>query len=170
MAHRRGLTAGAGERPAVEFTARMLVDRAPGDVFDVLADWPRQTPWVALTVVERRGGRVGGVGEEFAGVSRIGPLVLHDTMRVVATRPPARGLPGAGEVVKTGRLLGGSVSIAVRAVAGGRTEVEWTERIVVRPAPLARASRLAGLLPALAGRLAFEAVLRAARPELEGRG
>ncbi|MGI4894718.1 MAG: hypothetical protein ACRYF3_06370 [Janthinobacterium lividum] len=168
MAHRRGLSP---NRPVVvTFTARLLVHGSARGVFAVLTDWPRQTAWVPATVVERRGGPVGEVGERFAGVSRLGPFVLDDAMTVVGRRAPEVGRAGVVEIVKTGDVLGGTVSIAVRSAAGTGVQVEWTENIVVRPLALRVLARLGGPVPAWVGRLAFEAVLRAARPELEGRG
>ncbi|WP_432491588.1 SRPBCC family protein [Kineococcus gypseus] len=179
MARRRGLSpAGAAaaraarvarRRGEVRFTARAVVAADAGRVFEVLTDWPRQSAWVPATVVERRGGPVAAPGERFAGVSRLGPLVLDDEMVVVARTAPAPGREGRVRVRKVGVQLGGVVDLVVRGDGPGRARVEWTERILVRPRALALLASLGGPLPALLGRAAFGAVLRAARRELEGR-
>ncbi len=153
----------------VVFTAAADYRADAGRVFDVLTDWPRQTRWVPATAVERRGGLPGEPGERFAGVSRLGPFALDDVMVVVATTRPAPGRPGRVRVRKVGTLLGGTVDLVVRERGPGRARVEWTERLLLRPPALALAAALAGPLPALLGRAAFGAVLRAARADLEGR-
>lgn len=151
----------------VEFTARSLVRGDPAAVFDVLTDWPRQTAWVPGTVVEHRGGPVGAAEERFGGFTALGPLRFDDPMTVLERRPPRDGRPGAVDIVKTGRVLGGRVGIGVRAVGGGLTAVEWTERILVHPRGLALLAALGGPVPGWCGKVAFEAVLRAARSDLE---
>ena len=148
-------------RTVVAFTARCLVDADAATVFAVLTDWPRQTSWVPATVVERLPGPVAAPGERFVGRSGAGPLVLVDPMTVVRRREPAAGRPGVVDVVKTGSLLGGTVSIGVRDVGGGRTQVEWTERIRVRPAWLSLLAAAAGPVPGWLGTAAFTAVLGA---------
>ena len=169
MAHGGGLSVpGAGRRGEVVFTARGTFAAEPARVFEVLTDWPRQSAWVPATVVQRRGGPEGAAGERFAGVSRLGPLVLDDEMVVVSRTPPAPGRDGLVRVRKVGTLLGGAVDIVVAPDGPGRTAVTWRERILLRPPALALLARLAGPLPALLGRLAFEAVLRAARADVEG--
>ncbi|WP_432488030.1 SRPBCC family protein [Kineococcus sp. SYSU DK018] len=173
MAQRRGLS-GRAPRPGrrrgeVVFTARAAFRAEPGRVFEVLTDWPRQSAWVPATVVQRRGGAPGRPGERFAGVSRLGPFVLDDEMVVVSSTPPAPGREGRVRVRKVGAVLGGVVDLVVRPDGPGRARVEWTERILVRPRALALLVDLGGPVPALLGRAAFGAVLRAARPELEGR-
>ncbi|NAZ81000.1 hypothetical protein GTR02_04120 [Kineococcus sp. R8] len=148
-------------RAVVAFTARQLVDADAAAVFAVLTDWPRQTAWVPGTVVERLPGPVAAAGERFVGRSAVGPLVLDDPMTVVRFRAPAAGRPGVVDLVKTGAVLGGTVTIGIRDVGGGRTQVEWTERIRVRPAWLAALAAVAGPVPRWLGSAAFTAVLRA---------
>jgi len=147
-------------RTVVAFTARCLVDADAAAVFAVLTDWPRQTDWVPATVVERLPGPVAAPGERFVGRSGAGPLAFDDPMTVVRRREPAGGRPGVVDIVKTGTLLGGTVSIGVRDVGGGRTQVEWTERIRVRPAWLSHLAAVAGPVPGWLGTAAFTAVLR----------
>lgn len=157
----------------VEFTARALLRGRAADVFEVLTDWPRQSAWVPGTVVDHRGGPVGQAGERFGGRTGVGPLSFDDPMTVLERCPPRDGRPGVVDIVKTGSLLGGRVGIGVRDVGGGFVAVEWTERILVRPRALALLAALGGPVPGWFGRLAFEAVLRTARAELEagpGRG
>ncbi|NAZ85976.1 SRPBCC family protein [Kineococcus indalonis] len=161
---------GARRRGEVVFTARGTFRADAGRVFDVLTDWPRQSAWVPATVVQRRGGPAGEAGERFAGVSRLGPLVLDDEMVVVSRTPPAPGRDGLVRVRKVGTLLGGVVDLVVAADGPGRARVQWRERILLRPPALALLARLGGPLPALLGRLAFQAVLRAARADVEGGG
>jgi len=155
-------------RTVVAFTARCLVPADAAAVFAVLTDWPRQTSWVPATVVERLPGPVAAPGERFVGRSGVGPLGFDDPMTVVRHRAPTRERPGVVDIVKTGDLLGGTVSIGVRDVGGGRTQVEWTERIRVRPAWLSLLAAAAGPLPAWLGSAAFTAVLRAAARDLAG--
>jgi len=153
-------------RTVVAFTARCLVEADAAAVFAVLTDWPRQTAWVPATVVERLPGPVAAPGERFVGRSGVGPLGFDDPMTVVRRRAPAGGRPGVVDIVKTGDLLGGTVSIGVRDVGGGRTQVEWTERIRVRPAWLSALAALAGPVPGWLGAAAFTAVLRTAARDL----
>lgn len=158
----------AGSR-SVDFTATAVVPGRVRHVFDVLTDWPRQTAWVPATVVARaEGSPVGAVGERFVATSRLGPFTLVDSMEVVSRVVPdvARGVDGRVGIVKTGDVLGGTVDLVVRSLGPGRVGVEWTERIVVRRPLLARLTGWGGPLPALAGRLAFEAVLKRAGDDL----
>ncbi|WP_432546827.1 SRPBCC family protein [Kineococcus sp. SYSU DK004] len=152
----------------VAFTATALFRAPAARVFDVLTDWPRQSAWVPATAVFRLPGPVAGPGERFVGRTGVGPLAFDDEMLVTSWRAPAPGRAGRVEVVKTGRLLGGTVSLGVRDVGDGWAQVDWTEHVVPRPAALAWAAAAAGPLGALAGRRGFELVLRAARADVEG--
>ncbi|NAZ77530.1 hypothetical protein GTQ99_19235 [Kineococcus sp. T13] len=154
---------------SIDFTARAELTGDVRHVFAVLTDWPRQSPWVPATVVERLPGPVGGPGERFAAVSRLGPWRLDDRMEVLSWQAPAdAGGTGRVHVVKTGPVLGGSVRILVAAAGGGRVRVEWSEQVVVHPRALAVLAALGSPVAALGGRLGFEAVLRRGRRELEG--
>lgn len=173
MAHGRGLSGVPTGGRVVEFTASAVVTGRVKHVFDVLTDWPRQTAWVPATVVARaQDSPVAAVGERFVGTTTIGPFVLVDAMEVVERVAPdgtqGPGAVGRVRIAKTGDVLGGDVDIVVGPAGPGRVRVDWTERILVRPRWLARLAALGGPVPGFVGKLAFEAVLRAASDDLRG--
>ncbi|MFB9375567.1 SRPBCC family protein [Kineococcus gynurae] len=150
----------------VRFRVAVRMAASPEAVFAALTDWPAQARWIPFTRIRRRPGPRGAVGEEFSTVSALGPFALRDPMRVTRLDPPLDGRPGRVDLAKTGTVLGGTATIEVAAEGGG-SRVVWTEDLLVRPAPLARAARLGGPLPGLLGRVAFGGVLLRARRDLE---
>lgn len=70
------------------------------------------------------------VGQRVSAITRIGPLRLHDEMRVTRWEPP--GASGRCEVRKVGRVIGGRTVIEVEPVGSGSL-LRWTTD--VGPAP-----------------------------------
>ena len=108
----------------------------PGVLWDVLTDFAAYARWMPLTTMRLdRGEPRPGWG--FAGRSGLGPLGFTDSMLVTLWQPPAEGR-GRFRVVKTGRVLGGWVDVAVEPQGGG-SRLDWREDVVVRPLPMKRA-------------------------------
>ena len=108
--------------------------RAPAPaVWDALVDWPRHGDWVPLTVVRILTVRPGGVGARFVGRTGAGPLAFDDPMEVTAWQPPEGDRPGRCDVVKQGRVIGGSAWFSVAPLAAGRCRVAWHEDVTVTP-------------------------------------
>lgn len=146
----------------MRFTAVADCAAPAAEAFDRVTDWEAHTRWVPLTTVRLTRGD-GGVGSRFTGRSGVGPVAFDDPMEVLSRVPPEAGRAGRCEVVKLGRVVTGRAWVEVHARGTG-SRVEWTEDVEVAPARLTRP--LAPLL-ALAGRLAFTAVLRAMARELD---
>jgi len=115
----------------------------PAVLWDVVTDFAAYGQWMPLTRMRLDdGGPRPGWG--FAGRTGVGPLRFTDSMLVTLWRPPGEG-PARFRVVKTGRLLGGWVDVAVEPLGSG-SRLDWREDVVVRPLPLKRA-----LAPLVAG-------------------
>jgi hypothetical protein len=148
------------------FVATARIAAPAADVWALLTDWPAQGRMVPLSSVTVLTPLAGGVGARFVGRTSLAALGLDrigfdDPMEVTAWQPPVDGLPGRCEVRKLGRLVRGWAAFDVVAVAdaagGPVTSVLWEEDIDIAPRPL---TRLLAPLVALAGRLAFTAMLR----------
>ncbi len=112
----------AAARPgAGEVTATVIVAAPASRVFAGLTTWERQGDWIPFTRVRLVEGD-GGEGSLVEAVTRIGPAVLRDEMRVVRFDPPYEV-----RVVHCGRLLRGPGVLRCTPMDRDRTQVVWHE-------------------------------------------
>lgn len=105
-----------------ELVVRRVVDAPQQRVWAALTDWDAHDRWMLLT--SARGGHGEGARvEAFTGVGRVGFL---DTMQITVWQPPERAV-----VRHTGRVVRGSGSFEVRAVGPHRSEVVWSEWLLL---------------------------------------
>jgi carbon monoxide dehydrogenase subunit G len=107
--------------------AEQIEIAAPADaVWDYIFDWRRQGEWIPGTrvrVVDGDGHAVGARIEAWTGVGRMGFL---DTMTVTRWEPRA-----VCEVEHTGRVIRGSGTFSVVALAGRRSRFDWSEDLEI---------------------------------------
>lgn len=101
-------------------------------VWDRLTDWESHSVWIPNTVVTVTKSSA-GVGTEFVGITRIGPLRLDDPMTVTLFDPPVDGI-ASGVVTKTGRILGGTAGFTLTALDESTTRLDWFEDVHLKPA------------------------------------
>lgn len=114
----------------VRFRVTRTLDLPAQAVFDELVDWAGHAAWVPLTRVRIEAGD-GGPGTVFVATSGFGPLALADRMRVDALDHEARTV----RVTKVGPVLSGTVDLAVEALGGSRSQLDWYEDIRVPGLP-----------------------------------
>lgn len=100
-------------------------------VWERLTDWGSHSAWIPHTVVDVTT-QTNGVGTEFIGVTRIGPIRLDDPMTVSESRPPKRGAASC-MVTKTGLVLGGTAGFTLTALGDSTTRLDWFEDIHLKP-------------------------------------
>jgi uncharacterized membrane protein len=116
--------AGLGDaaRPGTgEVTATVIVNAPAERVYRAFTAWERQGEWIPFTQVRIVTGD-GGEGTEIEAVTRVGPAVLRDEMKVVKLDPPR-----TVRVVHFGRMLRGPGVLRCTPMAGDRTQVVWHE-------------------------------------------
>jgi uncharacterized membrane protein len=116
--------AGLGDaaRPGTgEVTATVIVNAPAERVYQAFIAWERQGEWIPFTQVRIVTGD-GGEGTEIEAVTRVGPAVLRDEMKVVKLDPPR-----TVRVVHFGKMLRGPGVLRCTPMAGGRTQVVWHE-------------------------------------------
>ncbi|MDM4722334.1 SRPBCC family protein [Micromonospora sp. WMMA1363] len=111
----------AAQPGAAEVTATVIVEAPADRVFAALVAWERQSDWIPFTRVRVVEGN-GDEGSLVEAVTTVGPLTLHDEMRV--TRVDA---PYEIGVVHCGKLLRGPGVLRCTPLAGDRTQVVWHE-------------------------------------------
>ena len=142
----------------LRITAGVTVDAGQEQSWRLLVDWSRQREWIWAT--RTSGGH--GTGALVSARTGIGPVGFTDVMKIIEWDPPRRC-----SVRHTGAVVRGHGIFEVRSL-GGRSEVRWTEFVVLPVrlpasferlvlaaiAPVARAglgsslARFARLLPA----------------------
>jgi len=100
-------------------------------VWDRLTDWQSHTAWIPNTVVTVTKG-TNGIGTEFVGITRIGPLRLDDPMTVSEFQTPRAGRASC-TIIKTGSVLGGTAGFVLAAVDDSTTRLDWFEDIHLKP-------------------------------------
>jgi carbon monoxide dehydrogenase subunit G len=100
-------------------------------VWDRLTDWQSHSAWIPNTVVTVTKG-TNGIGTEFVGVTRIGPLRLDDPMTVSEFQAPRAGRASC-TIIKTGSVLGGTAGFVLTAVDDSTTRLDWFEDIHLKP-------------------------------------
>ncbi|WP_050668769.1 SRPBCC family protein [Luteipulveratus halotolerans] len=113
-------------------------------LWEVFVDWPRHGAYVPLSRLEVTGRP--GVGQVVDAITRLGPLEVHDTMRVDIWQPPSRERPGVALLTKTGRVLSGFGRLEITATGAG-SRVQWDEDVRPRPAWLGRLTAPVATVP-----------------------
>jgi uncharacterized membrane protein len=104
-----------------EVTATVIVNAPAERVYRAFIAWERQSDWIPFTRVRVVAGD-GGEGTAIEAVTRVGPAVLRDEMKVVALDPPR-----TVRVVHYGKVLRGPGVLRCTPMQGGRTQVVWHE-------------------------------------------
>lgn len=100
-------------------------------VWDRLTDWQSHSEWIPNTVVTITK-QTNGLGTEFVGITRIGPLRLDDSMTVTEFQAPMAGRATC-VITKTGAVLGGTAGFALTALDDSTTRLDWFEDIYLKP-------------------------------------
>jgi carbon monoxide dehydrogenase subunit G len=116
----------------VHLQERVAVAAPPEAVFQAVADWERQSDWVAFTTVTAEGGPH-RVGERLLAVTKVAGVGFSDPMEVTRWEPPRRV-----DVRHLGRVLRGTGTFLVEPAPGGAWFV-WSEDLDL---PLGVAGRL----------------------------
>ena len=116
----------------IHLEERVAVAAPPEAVFQAVADWERQSDWVAFTTVTAEGGPH-RVGERLLAVTKVAGVGFSDPMEVTRWEPPRRV-----DVRHLGRVLRGTGSFVVEPAPGGAWFV-WLEDLDL---PLGVAGRL----------------------------
>jgi uncharacterized protein YndB with AHSA1/START domain len=106
---------------AGEVTATVIVNAPADRVYRAFTAWERQSDWIPFTRVRIVAGD-GGEGTEIEAITRVGPAVLRDEMKVVKLDPPR-----TVRVVHYGKVLRGPGVLRCTPMEGGRTQVVWHE-------------------------------------------
>lgn len=104
-------------------------------LWEVVTDWPRHGLHVLLTELTVDG--EAGVAQVVDAVTTLGPIAIHDPMRVTIWEPPVGERPGRVHLLKTGRWLAGFADIEVASTPTG-SRVVWREYVVPRPERVGR--------------------------------
>jgi carbon monoxide dehydrogenase subunit G len=116
----------------VHLEERVAIAAPPEAVFEAVADWERQSAWVAFTTVTADGGPH-RVGERLVAVTKVAGVGFSDPMEVTRWEPPRRV-----DVRHLGRVLRGTGTFVVEPAPGGAWFV-WVEDLDL---PLGVAGRL----------------------------
>ena len=100
-------------------------------VWEKVTDWAAHSAWIPNTVVTVTKG-TNGIGTEFVGITRIGPLRLDDPMTVSEIQTPNAGRASC-TIIKTGSVLGGTAGFVLTAVDDSTTRLDWFEDIHLKP-------------------------------------
>jgi uncharacterized protein YndB with AHSA1/START domain len=149
----------------VRLEQRIAIAAPPEVVWQAVADWERQSEWVALTTVTVEPGgpenRGRGVGERLTAVTRLGPIGVTDRMQVTRWEPPRRV-----DVVHLGRVVRGTGTFLVEPAPGGAW-FTWAEELDV---PFGWLGRAGAWLLRPAGQLLLRRSLRTLAHRLEAGG
>ena len=100
--------------------------------FQRLVDWDAHTAAIPLTKLQHEG--AARVGQRFVARTGWGRVGFDDTMVVEVLRPPTGDLPGDRpglvQIVKQGRVVGGTVRWTVTPTTGG-SDIAWTQHLVI---------------------------------------
>ena len=104
-----------------EVTATVIVNAPAERVYRAFVAWERQGEWIPFTTVRAVDGD-GGEGSSIEAITRVGPAVLRDEMRVVKVDAPR-----TVRVVHYGKVLRGPGVLRCTPMEGERTQVVWHE-------------------------------------------
>ncbi len=110
---------------------RLDLPHSIGHVWDRLTDWPSHSSWIPNTVVTVTR-QTTGVGTEFVGITRIGPLRLDDPMTVTEFQVPSAGRASC-TITKTGSVLGGTAGFVLTELDDSTTRLDWFEDVFLKP-------------------------------------
>ena len=110
---------------------RMDLPHGIDHVWDRLTDWTSHSAWIPNTVVTISK-ETKGLGTEFVGITRIGPLRLDDPMTVSEYQTPKAGRASC-TIIKTGSVLGGTAGFVLTALDDSTTRLDWFEDIYLKP-------------------------------------
>src|ERR671937_2680637 len=127
---------GRRRRVRVHLEERVAVAAPPEGVFQAVADWERQSDWVAFTTVTAEGGPH-RVGERLLAVTKVAGVGFSDPMEVTRWEPPRRV-----DVPHLRRVLRGTGTFLVEPAPGGAWFV-WSEDLDV---PFGRLGRVGAWL------------------------
>lgn len=138
------------------FTIIVCSPRPAREVFADLVDWDHHSAAIPLTRLTHSGEPA--VGQRFVARTGWARLGFDDPMEVRLLRPPTGDTPGdpggVAEVVKSGRVVAGSVRWTVTAARVGSI-IEWHQQLLVPWLP-----RLFDLPVRVVGRAAYRSGLR----------
>jgi carbon monoxide dehydrogenase subunit G len=110
---------------------RMDLPHGIDHVWEQLTNWAAHSAWIPNTVVTITK-QTGGLGTEFVGITRIGPIRLDDPMTVSEFQTPRAGHASC-TIIKTGSVLGGTAGFVLTAVDDSTTRLDWFEDIHLKP-------------------------------------
>lgn len=123
-------------------------------VWKHLTDWEAHSAWIPNTHVTITH-QTHGLGTQFTGITRLGPLTLNDPMTVTAYQPPHDGIASAA-IIKTGKQITGTAGFTLTAITPHSTQLVWFENVQPQPAALfAWAAPIINLI----GKIAFTRAL-----------
>ena len=110
---------------------RLDLDHPIDHVWKHLVDWESHSAWIPNTEVTITT-QTSGVGTEFVGITRLGPIRLDDPMTVTKLSAPHDGR-ASGVVTKAGAVLGGTAGFTLTATGETSTRLDWFEDIYLKP-------------------------------------
>jgi carbon monoxide dehydrogenase subunit G len=96
-----------------------------------LTDWESHSAWIPNTIVTVTT-QTSGLGTEFVGITRIGPIRLDDPMTVSEFQAPSNGRASC-VVTKTGPVLGGTAGFELTSTDASTTRLDWFEDVHLKP-------------------------------------
>jgi carbon monoxide dehydrogenase subunit G len=110
---------------------RLELHHSIDHVWERLTDWASHSAWIPNTVVAITK-QTNGLGTEFVGITRIGPLRLDDPMTVSKFHAPTAGRATC-VVTKTGAVLGGTAGFTLSTIDASTTRLDWFEDVHLKP-------------------------------------
>ncbi len=130
-----------------KFTIRTKSDLSAEKAFAQLLDLDIHTRSIPLTVVHHEGEP--RVGQEFNARTSIGRFGFDDIMRIEKLVKPTLTEPGVVQIVKTGKVVGGTVHWTITPVGSG-SQILWEQDLTIAHIP-----RFFDPIVAFVGRLAY---------------
>lgn len=115
-----------------KFTIRTKSDLSAEKAFTQLLDLDIHTKSIPLTVVHHDGAP--RVGQVFNARTSIGRLGFDDIMRIENLVTPTSNQPGEVQIVKKGKIVGGTVRWTITP-AGSGSEILWEQDLTIAHIP-----------------------------------
>lgn len=115
-----------------KFTIRTKSDLSAEKAFAQLLDLDIHTRSIPLTVVHHEGEP--RVGQEFNARTSIGRFGFDDVMRIEKLVKPTLTEPGVVQIVKTGKVVGGTVHWTITPVGSG-SQILWEQDLTIAHIP-----------------------------------
>jgi hypothetical protein len=103
-------------------------------VWNNLTNWEAHSAWIPNTHVTITH-QTHGLGTQFVGITRLGPLTLNDPMTVTTYQPPLDG-HAAATIIKTGKQITGTAGFTLTSLTPHSTQLVWFENVQPQPATL----------------------------------